>query len=61
AVSSATFRISPRLEHYQLDLRKELAAMNLDWPGAPLLPDRSAAGKIRITVVSEPSTPANSQ
>jgi WD40 repeat protein len=41
-------------------LREELAAMNLDWPGAPLPPDRTATGKLRITVVPEPSTSGNS-
>ena len=40
-------------------LRKELAAMNLDWPDAPLPPDRSANGKIRITVVLDASKPVN--
>jgi WD40 repeat protein len=40
-------------------LREELATMNLDWPDAPLPPDRSATGKIRITVVPDESTPAN--
>jgi WD40 repeat protein len=38
-------------------LRQELAAMNLDWPGAPLPPDRSATGQISITVVLDASRP----
>ena len=41
-------------------LRKDLAAMNLDWPDVPLPPDRSATGKLRITVVLESSKPVNS-
>ena len=41
-------------------LRKELAAMNLDWPDAPFPPDRSATGKLRITVVLKSSNPVNS-
>jgi WD40 repeat protein len=38
-------------------LRKELAAMNLDWPDTPLPPERSAIEKIRITVVADASKP----
>jgi WD40 repeat protein len=41
-------------------LRKELAAMNLDWPGAPLPPDRNTAGKLHISVVPDPSKLVNS-
>jgi len=41
-------------------LRKELAAMNLDWPDVPLPPDRSGTRKLRITVVLESSKPFNS-
>ena len=37
----------------------ELAAINLDWPDAPLPPDRNATGKIRITVVLESSEHVN--
>jgi WD40 repeat protein len=38
-------------------LRKELAAMNLDWAGVPFPPDRSDIGKSRITAVLESSRP----
>ena len=38
-------------------LRKDLAAINLDWPGAPLPPDRSTTGELRITVVMESPKP----
>ena len=38
-------------------LRKELAAINLDWPEAPLPPERNATGKIRSTVVADASKP----
>jgi hypothetical protein len=40
-------------------LRKELAAMNLDWPDTPLPPDRNATGKLRITVVRDVSIPVS--
>ena len=40
-------------------LREELAAMNLDWPDAPLPADRSATGKLRIIVVLDGSKPVN--
>ena len=40
-------------------LRKELAAMDLDWPGAPLPPDRNTTGKLRITAVLDTSGPVN--
>ena len=35
-------------------LRKELAAMNLDWPGAPFPPDRNTTRKLNISVVPDP-------
>ncbi len=40
-------------------LRKELTAMNLDWPGIPLLPEPLALGKLRVTVIRDQSTPVN--
>ncbi len=40
-------------------LREELAAINLDWPDVPLPPDRSATGKLPITVILESSKPVN--
>jgi len=41
-------------------LRKELSAMNLDWPDNPLPPARSISGQTGITVVLDTSTPLNS-
>ena len=41
-------------------LRKELAAMNLDWPDAPFPPDRSGTGKLRTIVLPDASEPVNS-
>jgi WD40 repeat protein len=40
-------------------LRRELAAMNLDWTDASLPPDRSTTGQISITVVLDASKPVN--
>ncbi|MCI0536529.1 MAG: protein kinase [Verrucomicrobiales bacterium] len=40
-------------------LRQELAALNLDWPGTPLPPDRSATGKLHITVIPDAARSVN--
>lgn len=73
AFSPDSGRLAAVLEpgYFQLwnlrQLREELAALNLAWPAAALLPERSAARDIRITVVltspgpgdSAPRQPAN--
>jgi len=41
-------------------LRKDLAAINLDWPDVPLPPEPTSAAKPRITVILESSESVNS-
>lgn len=40
-------------------LREELAALDLDWPDAPLPPERIAIGRVRVTVALQSSNPVH--